>query len=248
MYEFFKALHIFGLILMAGNVTVTAFWKVFADRTCKTQIIGFAQWLVTVTDFTFTLTGGFLMVIGGYGAALVGGIPLFETPWLVLGQIMLLVSGGIWLLILVPIQIRQARYARDFAIIGDVIPPRQRGRYQGYMASMWGIASIAGPVSEGSVAAFVQKRKPWPSRACTASATLSSTVKSAQSWVIWKERPRPASARLGTLQPVMSASKKAMRPASGVISPVIWPMSVDLPAPLGPMTAWQSLASTLRVT
>jgi uncharacterized membrane protein len=120
MYEFFKALHIFGLILMAGNVTVTAFWKVFADRTCKTQIISFAQWLVTVTDFTFTLTGGFLMVIGGYGAALVGGIPLFETPWLVLGQLMLLVSGGIWLLILVPIQIRQARYARDFAIIGDV--------------------------------------------------------------------------------------------------------------------------------
>jgi uncharacterized membrane protein len=120
MYEFFKALHIFGLILMAGNVTVTAFWKVFADRTCKTQIIGFAQWLVTVTDFTFTLTGGFLMVIGGYGAALVGGLSLFETPWLVLGQLMLLVSGGIWLLILVPIQIRQARYARDFAIIGDV--------------------------------------------------------------------------------------------------------------------------------
>ena len=93
MYEFFKALHIFGLILMAGNVTVTAFWKVFADRTSKTQIIGFAQWLVTVTDFTFTLTGGFLMVIGGYGAALVGGLSLFETPWLVLGQLMLLRLG-----------------------------------------------------------------------------------------------------------------------------------------------------------
>jgi uncharacterized membrane protein len=120
MYEFFKAIHLLGLILMAGNVTVTAFWKVFADRTCKTQIIGFAQWLVTVTDFTFTLTGGFLMVVGGYGAALAGGISLFSTPWLVLGQLMLAISGAIWLGILVPIQIRQARAARDFAIIGDV--------------------------------------------------------------------------------------------------------------------------------
>ncbi|MCW2317809.1 Uncharacterized membrane protein [Rhodoblastus acidophilus] len=120
MYEFFKGVHILGLILMVGNVTVTAFWKVFADRTCKTQIVAFAQWLVTVTDFTFTLTGGMLMVIGGYGAALSGHIPLFSTPWLAYGQLMLGVSGAIWVGVLVPIQIRQAGAARDFAIIGDV--------------------------------------------------------------------------------------------------------------------------------
>ena len=69
MYAFFKSVHILGLVLMAGNVTVTALWKVFADRTSKTQIMAFAQWLVTVTDFSFTLSGGFLMVVGGYGAA-----------------------------------------------------------------------------------------------------------------------------------------------------------------------------------
>jgi uncharacterized membrane protein len=120
MYEFFKGLHILGLVLMAGNVTVTAFWKVFADRTCKTQLIGFAQWLVTVTDFTFTLTGGFLMVLGGYGAAISGNLPLFSTHWLAYGQLMMAVSGAIWVGILVPIQIRQARSARDFAIIGEV--------------------------------------------------------------------------------------------------------------------------------
>jgi uncharacterized membrane protein len=145
MYEFFKALHILGLILMVGNVTVTAFWKVFADRTCKTQIIGFAQWLVTVTDFTFTLTGGFLMVIGGYGAALVGGVSLFSTPWLVLGQLMLAVSGGIWLGILIPIQIRQARYARDFAIIGEV-PESYKKDSRTWL--IWGLISTV-PLTAG---------------------------------------------------------------------------------------------------
>ena len=109
-------------------------------------------------------------------------------------------------------------------------------------------ASMAGARRLASDWAARKKRQEWPCCACTANATLSSAEKSAQSWVIWNERPNPASARFGTLQPVMSAPKKAMRPASGLISPVIWPMSVDLPAPLGPMIAWRSLASTLRVT
>jgi len=36
-----------------------------------------------------------------------------------------------------------------FAIIGDVIPPRQRGRYQGYFGGVFGISSVVGPLAGG---------------------------------------------------------------------------------------------------
>ncbi|MBV8096007.1 MAG: MFS transporter [Acetobacteraceae bacterium] len=44
------------------------------------------------------------------------------------------------------------------AAIADVVSPRERGKYQGYMASTWGIASVAGPIVGGWVTQAISWR------------------------------------------------------------------------------------------
>ncbi|MBK1659228.1 DUF2269 family protein [Paracraurococcus ruber] len=119
-YEAFKVMHLLGLVLLLGNVTVTSIWKLYADRTRDPRIIAFAQRLVTVTDWFFTFWGIVLLVAGGYGAAWVAGIDPFGAGWLVWSQVQFAVAGVMWLGLLVPIQIRQARLARGIAETGRV--------------------------------------------------------------------------------------------------------------------------------
>ena len=39
--------------------------------------------------------------------------------------------------------------ALTFVIIGDIVSPRDRGKYQGYFGGVWGLSSVAGPLLGG---------------------------------------------------------------------------------------------------
>jgi uncharacterized membrane protein len=121
-YVGFKIVHVLGVVLFMGNIVVTGFWKAIADRCREPHAVAFAQHLVTLTDWLFTFGGLVLILIGGYGMAAVGHLDL-QQKWLAWGQGLLAASGVIWVAVLVPTQIAQAKLARSFAQ-GGAIPER----------------------------------------------------------------------------------------------------------------------------
>ncbi|WP_270936171.1 DUF2269 family protein [Falsiroseomonas oryzae] len=137
-YDVLKTLHLLGVVLLIGNVTVTSIWKLYADRTRDPRTIAFAQRLVTITDWFFTFWGIVLLIAGGYGAAWVAGMDPLRDDWLVWSEALFVVAGVIWLFLLVPIQVRQARMARGFAAGGEIPPAYFR---LGRQWIVWGLVA-----------------------------------------------------------------------------------------------------------
>ncbi len=112
-YLVWKFLHITGVVMLMGNITVTAIWKFFADRDGRAPVLAFAQKLITYTDWSMTVWGVILTMAGGYGMAIAGQFDLW-SGWLLWAQICFILAGLIWMGLIVPIQIKSARLARSF--------------------------------------------------------------------------------------------------------------------------------------
>ena len=146
-YNLLKLLHILGAVLLLGNIIVTAWWKAMADRSRDPVVLAFAQRQVTLTDIVFTAVG--VLLLGGSGYAMVFTGPWsLETPWIDWGQTLFLATGLIWVGILIPIQVAQARMARAFAGGGE-IPVRYR-----QLSALWmgfGMVAVVLPLAAFSL-------------------------------------------------------------------------------------------------
>jgi uncharacterized membrane protein len=112
-YLLLKSLHVFGVILFFGNIIVTAFWKTFADLSRDWKIISFSQRLVTYTDSSFTAIGALIIAVTGIFMAKTYG-HYWNVKWIAWGLGLFIVSGLIWIIILIPTQIILHRIANKF--------------------------------------------------------------------------------------------------------------------------------------
>ena len=106
-----KIVHVLSACLFLGNVIVSGTWAALAERTRKHDIISFSNKLVLITDLLFTLTGAIGVVVTGHlMAGQYGGDG--SHPWITWSYVLFGLSGLIWALVLVPIQLKQRSLLR----------------------------------------------------------------------------------------------------------------------------------------
>ena len=93
MYLALKLVHLIGVVLFLGNITVGVFWKAYADRSKNPVIMAYTMDGIIRADRLFTIPGILILLIGGFGAAGVGGIPILSTGWILWSLIALILSG-----------------------------------------------------------------------------------------------------------------------------------------------------------
>lgn len=114
-------LHIFGAILLVGNIVTAAFWKVRADLEGKPEVMHSAAKGVMKADYFFTLPGLVLVVGSGVAMAAASSYVLTKINWLTLSILLFAVTGLVWGLILLPLQRRMIRGSEE-AVRTGVVP------------------------------------------------------------------------------------------------------------------------------
>ena len=111
-----KVIHLLCACLFLGNVIVSGVWAALAERTGCHAIIQFSNRMVLITDMLFTATGALGLVITGhlmadrYGDGTAPG-------WITWSYMLFGLSGLIWALVLLPIQLRQRALLARFDYI-----------------------------------------------------------------------------------------------------------------------------------
>ena len=113
-----KVLHVLSACLFLGNVVVSGTWAFLAERTRNFEVISFSNRLVLITDVMFTLTGALLVVYtGSLMADRYAGAPAASQAWITWSYMLFGLSGLIWALVLVPIQLRQRLLLKRFQAV-----------------------------------------------------------------------------------------------------------------------------------
>lgn len=143
LYTFLKFLHIAGVVVFLGDIIVTAIWKWLADRTGDTAVAAYAQKLVLFTDKFLMIPAIAVLVASGYIKAHMLQIPVWTNPSMLTAQILFFIAGGIWGVVLRPIQMRQMVMANGFRA-GDGLSPEYLQLTKRWL--VWGWVAIILPV------------------------------------------------------------------------------------------------------
>jgi uncharacterized membrane protein len=144
MYIALKILHVAAVVVFLGNLVTGILWKLHGDQTKDPVIIRHTIAGLIQADRWFTIPGVVLILIGGFGAALIGGLPLLRTRWILAGIILFAISGLAYTRQVVPLQRQMLAVARSGVEGGRFDWDKYRMLTRRW--NVWGTIALIAPV------------------------------------------------------------------------------------------------------
>jgi uncharacterized membrane protein len=145
VYLILKLVHVVAVVLFLGNITTGLFWKAHADRTKDPRIIAHTVLGIIRSDRWFTIPGVILIIAAGIGTAMVGGLPIIGTKWILWSLVLFAISGIVFMWQVVPLQRRLHELmsrATDGAVPDWELYHRLSRRWE-----LWGGVALLTPVA-----------------------------------------------------------------------------------------------------
>ena len=152
MYLGLKLFHIAAVILFLGNIITGLFWKAHADRTGNPQVIAHTFEGIIRSDRWFTIPGAVAIILGGLGAAIVGGIPILSTGWILWSIVLFSLSGLAFSFRVAPAQTKLAVLARAGMESGQLDLVRYHALSRSW--EVWGLFALLTPVAAVALMVF----------------------------------------------------------------------------------------------
>lgn len=113
MYQLFKSIHVFAVILFLGNIITGLFWKYHADGTRNQGFVAHTLRGLIRADRWFTIPGVVVITLAGFLAAIRAGLPMLRTGWIFWSIVAFTLSGIAFAWKVAPLQKKLLRMAED---------------------------------------------------------------------------------------------------------------------------------------
>ena len=117
MYKLMIFLHILGVILFFGNLMIAFFLMMRIGKETPLQVVRHSLQMVNAADKWLTTISVILILASGVAAALMAGIPIFGTEWIIWSLIVFGISGLLFVVRVLPLQLRMEKAAENMVML-----------------------------------------------------------------------------------------------------------------------------------
>jgi uncharacterized membrane protein len=142
-YLILKLIHIASVVVFVGNITTGVFWGMRAHRSRNLGLVGSTFEGIIQSDRWFTTPGVIGILVSGIAAAMMGGLSILGTGWILWGIVLFAISGAVFGSRVAPLQRAIVDTARNAAPDGGAWAAYEK-LYKGW--ALWGLVALLTPV------------------------------------------------------------------------------------------------------